>query len=67
MSKPPPPLAIVTGASTGIGHELALRCAEEGFDLLVAADEPGSYEAAPYAKSFMTTFTYWSVSRRNFS
>jgi short-subunit dehydrogenase len=33
-------LAIVTGASTGIGYELALQCAERGFDLIVAADEP---------------------------
>jgi short-subunit dehydrogenase len=33
-------LAIVTGASTGIGYELAKRCAQEGFDLLIAADEP---------------------------
>lgn len=32
------PLAIVTGASSGIGYELAKRCAENGFDLLVAAD-----------------------------
>jgi short-subunit dehydrogenase len=40
------PLAIVTGASTGIGYELALRCAEEGFDLLVAADEPEIHIAA---------------------
>src|SRR3954451_23812026 len=33
------PLAIVTGASTGIGYELAKCCAEGGFDLVVAADE----------------------------
>src|SRR4051812_9374378 len=33
-------LAIVTGASTGIGYEFALQCAERGFDLIVAADEP---------------------------
>ncbi len=32
--------AVVTGASTGIGYELAKCCADEGFDLLVAADEP---------------------------
>jgi uncharacterized protein len=32
--------AIVTGASTGIGFELARECAEHGFDLLIAADEP---------------------------
>ena len=35
------PFAIVTGASTGIGFELAKRCAKEGYDLLIAADEPG--------------------------
>ncbi len=33
-------LAIVTGASSGIGLELARCCAEHGFDLLIAADEP---------------------------
>ena len=31
--------AIVTGASTGIGFELASIAAEQGYDLLVAADE----------------------------
>jgi short-subunit dehydrogenase len=34
------PLAIVTGASSGIGRELALIAAREGFDLIVAADRP---------------------------
>src|ERR1700754_145040 len=34
------PLAIVTGASSGIGLGLARECAREGFDLLVAADRP---------------------------
>ena len=33
------PLAIVTGASTGIGFELASIAAEQGYDLIVAADE----------------------------
>lgn len=32
--------AIVTGASTGIGFELAELAAENGYDLLVVADEP---------------------------
>jgi len=40
------PLALVTGASTGIGYELAKHCAENGFDLLIAADEPKIQEAA---------------------
>ena len=39
-------LAIVTGASTGIGYELAKCCAEDGFDLLIAADEPEIQQAA---------------------
>jgi short-subunit dehydrogenase len=34
------PLAIVTGASSGIGLELARECARHGFDLIVAADRP---------------------------
>ena len=34
------PLAIVTGASSGIGYNLAKCCAENGFDLVVAADQP---------------------------
>jgi short-subunit dehydrogenase len=38
--------AIETGASTGIGFELARLCAREGFDLLIAADEPEIHDAA---------------------
>jgi len=33
------PFAVVTGASTGIGLELAKQCATNGFDLLIVADE----------------------------
>jgi uncharacterized protein len=40
------PFAIVTGASTGIGFELAKRCTKEGYDLLIAADEPEIEQAA---------------------
>ena len=32
--------AIITGASTGIGFELAQLAAQDGYDLLVVADEP---------------------------
>jgi short-subunit dehydrogenase len=37
--------AVVTGASSGIGLELARRLAEEGHDLLIAADLPAIEEA----------------------
>jgi short-subunit dehydrogenase len=43
--------AIVTGASTGIGFELAKRCAQEGYDLLIAADEPEIGSAATSLRS----------------
>jgi short-subunit dehydrogenase len=36
----------VTGASSGIGLELAKVCARNGFDLLVAADEASIHTAA---------------------
>lgn len=37
---------MVTGASTGIGRELARCCAVGGFDLVIAADEPAINDAA---------------------
>jgi short-subunit dehydrogenase len=40
------PLAVVTGASSGIGKELAQLCVENGFDLVIAADDPAIEEAA---------------------
>ena len=42
----PKPYAIVTGASSGIGLELAALCAQEGYDLLLAADRPEIQAAA---------------------
>jgi uncharacterized protein len=38
--------AVVTGASTGIGLELARCCVREGYDVLIAADEPQIESAA---------------------
>jgi short-subunit dehydrogenase len=34
------PLAVVTGASSGIGMHLAAECARHGYDVLAAADRP---------------------------
>jgi short-subunit dehydrogenase len=46
MSEELRPLAVVTGASSGIGYELARIAAENGHDLVIAADRPDIVEAA---------------------
>jgi short-subunit dehydrogenase len=40
------PFAVVTGASSGIGYELAKQFAQNGYDLLITAEDPGIAEAA---------------------
>ena len=40
------PLAVVTGASSGIGLELAKQFAQNGFDLVICAEDPGIHTAA---------------------
>jgi short-subunit dehydrogenase len=46
MAQDTRPLALVTGASTGIGYELAKCCVQNGFDLAVVADESEIIKAA---------------------
>jgi short-subunit dehydrogenase len=46
--------AIITGASTGIGFELATLAARNGYDILIAADEPLINAAADDFKQFGT-------------
>ena len=45
------PLAVVTGASTGIGYELARVFAENDFDLLICAENPQLEDAARELRS----------------
>jgi uncharacterized protein len=55
MARKERPLAVVTGASTGIGYELAKLCAREGFDLVVVADESQINNAAEDFKALGTS------------
>jgi len=48
------PLAVVTGASSGIGYELAVQFAQNGFDLLVTAEDEGIDQAAEDLESLGT-------------
>jgi short-subunit dehydrogenase len=45
-------LAVVTGASSGIGFYLAKECAENGYDLLLAADSTKLEQAAEKLRAF---------------
>ena len=45
-SSVPPGLAVVTGASAGIGYELAVQFAQNGFDVVVAAEDDAIAAAA---------------------
>jgi uncharacterized protein len=45
-------LAVITGASTGIGKEIAKIAAREGYDLIVVADEPTIDAAAGELNGF---------------
>jgi short-subunit dehydrogenase len=38
--------AVVTGASSGIGYELAKQFAKNGFDLMIVAEDEGIFDAA---------------------
>ena len=49
--------AIITGASTGIGFELATLAAKDGYDILVVADEALINAAASDFKQFGTEVT----------
>lgn len=48
------PLALVTGASTGIGYELAKCCAKNGYNLVIVADEARIHDAAVELSRFGT-------------
>lgn len=49
------PLAVVTGASSGIGYELARQCAEHGHDLVICAEDEGIAVAASHLQAIGIT------------
>jgi hypothetical protein len=46
------PLAVLTGASPGIGYELAKQSIENGFDFVIATDQP-EISPAPLASTLI--------------
>ena len=46
------PLAVVNGASSGIGYELAKVFAKNGFDLVIAAENVSIHDAANMIRTF---------------
>jgi short-subunit dehydrogenase len=61
MSEDIRPLAVVTGASSGIGYELAKCAAENGYDLIIAADRPEIVEAAQAFEGMGAKFEHLKV------
>ena len=52
MAIPSRPLAIVTGAASGLGLDLAKHYAANNFDLLIVADEPEIHDVAQILLSY---------------
>src|ERR1700742_4610385 len=50
-------LAVVTGASSGIGYELAVQFAQHGYDLFIVAEDSGISQAAEDLKALGTQVT----------
>ncbi len=55
------PFAAVTGASSGIGLELAKQFARNGFDLLIAAEDPGIVTASEQLTTAGSTVRHLQV------
>ena len=57
--------AVVTGASSGIGLELAKQFAQHGFDLLIVADNPEDPRSGDALKSYKVSVTEAQIDLAN--
>lgn len=55
------PLAVITGASTGIGYELAVQFAKHGYDLFIVAENDEITQAAQKLKQYDTEVHYLQI------
>ncbi|MDD4974368.1 MAG: SDR family NAD(P)-dependent oxidoreductase [Bacteriovorax sp.] len=60
------PLAVVTGASSGIGYELAKQFAQHGFDLVIVSENPAIVEAAQICERLGANVASFIIDLANF-
>lgn len=60
------PLAVITGASSGIGYHLAREFAEHGYDLIIAAENASIEEAGEFLRGMGANVQVVRVDLRNY-
>lgn len=60
------PLAVVTGASSGIGYELAIQFAQHGYDLAIVAEDDGIAQACEKLKKLNVEISYFQYDLASF-
>lgn len=55
------PLAVITGASSGIGYELAVQFAQHGYDLFIVAEDAGIAQAAEDLRALGTDVKSYQI------
>lgn len=66
MARHAKPLAVITGASSGIGYHLAREFAEHGYDLIIAAEDGSLEEACEFLRGLGANVKAVQVDLRKF-